>query len=203
MAGQIVILNGAPRSGKSSIARTICDGFPGNWTQLGVDTWMARMPAELRPGLGLRPGGEGPDLEPVVQEQYAALYDAIAAESRSGMNVAVDVGHHDSYSRPLGILRDCARRLDGLPVLFVGVRCPIETIMARRNAGEGYVKGTADDPVPAPVRRWQEAVHAHGLYDLEVDTSLLTPGECAAVIREALEAGPQKQTAFRQIAEGP
>ena len=202
--GQIVILNGAPRSGKSSIASVICESFPGRWINLGVDAAMARMPAEERPGLGLRPGGERPDLEDVVCRQYAALYDAIAGESRSGGNVVVDVGHHDSHSRPLGILRDCARRLAGLPVLFVGVRCPIETIMARRNAGgEGYVKGTAENPVPTPVRRWQEAVHAHGLYDLEVDTSVLTPGECAAVIREALEAGPQKQTAFRQIAERP
>jgi chloramphenicol 3-O phosphotransferase len=203
-AGQIVILNGAPRSGKSSIAAVICDSFPGRWINLGVDAWMARMPTEERPGLGLRPGGEGPDLEPVVRRQYAALYDAIAAESRSGTNVVVDVGHHDSYSRPLGILSDCARRLAGLPVLFVGVRCPIATIMARRNAGAGgYVKGTADDPVPAPVARWQDAVHAHGLYDLEVDTSKLSPVECAAAIRAALDEGPQKQTAFRQIAGRP
>jgi chloramphenicol 3-O phosphotransferase len=202
--GQIVILNGVPRSGKSSIAAVICDSFPGRWINLGVDVWMARLPAEQRPGLGLRPGAERPDLEPAVRQQYAALYDAIAAESRGGANVVVDVGHHDGYSQPLGILGDCARQLDGLPVLFVGVRCPIATIMARRNAGAGgYVKGTAEDPVPAPVARWQEAVHAHGLYDIEVDTSTLSPAECAAVIRAALTEGPQKQTAFRQIAERP
>jgi len=29
---------------------------------------------------------------------------------------------------PRGILPDCARRLQGLPVLFVGLRCPIEII---------------------------------------------------------------------------
>jgi chloramphenicol 3-O phosphotransferase len=203
-AGQIVILNGAPRSGKSSIAAVICDSFPGGWTNLGVDVWMARLPPDQRPGLGLRPGGERSDLEPAVRAQYAALYDAIAAESRGGINVVVDVGHHDGYSRPLGILADCARRLAGLPVLFVGVRCPIETIMARRNAGgSGYVKGTPDDPVPAPVARWQEAVHAHGLYDVEVDTSKSSPAECAAMIRAVLDEGPQKQTAFRQIAERP
>jgi len=27
-----------------------------------------------------------------------------------------------------GILPDCARRLQGLPVLFVGLRCPLEII---------------------------------------------------------------------------
>jgi chloramphenicol 3-O phosphotransferase len=202
--GQIVILNGAPRSGKSSIAAVICDSFPGAWINLGVDSAMARLAPEQRPGLGLRPGAERPDLEAAVREQYAGLYDAIAAASRGGSNVVVDVGHHNSYSQPLGILRDCAQRLAGLPVLFVGVRCALEAIMARRNAGgAGYVKGSADDPVPLPVRLWQDAVHAHGLYDLEVDTARLSPEECAAAIRAALDEGPQKQTAFRQIAERP
>jgi chloramphenicol 3-O phosphotransferase len=203
MAGQIVILNGAPRSGKSSIAAEILRSFDGPWENLGVDAWMKATPSHLLPGIGVRPGGERPDLEDFVVQSYAALYDAIAARSRAGISVVVDVGHHDSYSQPLNILRDSARRLSGLPVLFVGVRCPIETIMARRNAGEGYVKGTADDPVPAPVRRWQDAVHAHGLYDLEVDTSKLTPAQGAAAIRAALDAGAQKQTAFQLLAERP
>jgi chloramphenicol 3-O phosphotransferase len=43
-----------------------------------------------------------------------------------------DANNNDSYSRPPGILGDCARRLAWLPVLFVGTRCSIETIMARR-----------------------------------------------------------------------
>lgn len=201
MPGQIIILNGAPRSGKSSIARAILNAFEGTWINLGVDSVMAATPAEHRPGIGLRPGGEGPHLEPIVVALYAELYDSIAAASRAGTNVAVDVGHHDSYSRPLNILPDCARRLEGLQVFFVGVRCPIETIMARRNAGEGpYVKGTADDPVPAPVRLWETAVHDPGIYDLEVDTSRLSPEGCAAAIRTALDRGVPEPRAFSRLA---
>jgi chloramphenicol 3-O phosphotransferase len=123
---------------------------------------------------------------PLVPYLYAGLYDAIAATARSGLNVVVDVGHHDA-----AILADCARRLDGLPVLFVGVRCPIEEIMRRReeSGAQNYVVGTEDDPVPVPVRRWQERVHGGWAYDLEVDTSVLDPGECAAAIRARLDAG--------------
>jgi hypothetical protein len=44
---------------------------------------------------------------------------------------------HDAYAIPRGILPDCARRLSGLPVLFVGVRCPIAAIMERRRT-TGY-----------------------------------------------------------------
>jgi len=205
--GQIVILNGAPRSGKSSIVAAIQATFPEPWLNLGVDVYVRQVtPERYRPGIGLRPGGERPDLEPFVMQCYAALYESIAAHSRLGLNVVVDVGHHDAYSTPRSILLDCARRLSGLPVLFVGVRCPIETIMARRNAGQpgregGYVTGTADDPIPEPVRRWQREVHRPGSYDLELDTSLLSPEACAARIRQQLEDGPEP-TAFRQLAAG-
>jgi chloramphenicol 3-O phosphotransferase len=200
--GRIVILNGAPRSGKSSIAAAIRESFDGTWVNLGVDVVMRHMtPAHLQPGIGLRPGGERPDLEDFVVASYAALYDSIAAYSHDGINVVVDVGHHDSYSKPLRILPDCARRLAGLPVLFVGVRCPIETIMERREASEDrYAKATPDDQIPAPVRLWQTAVHNPGVYDLEVDTSKLTPEECAEEIRRALDAGVHTPTAFERIA---
>ncbi len=196
---RIVILNGAPRSGKTSIAAALGDG----WLNLGVDAWMKAAPPALLPGIGLRPGGERPDLEDFVVQSYAALYDAIAAHSRAGRDVAADVGHHDAHSKPRGILQDCARRLEGLPVLFVGVRCPIETIMQRRNAGSGtYAKGTAEVPVPPPVQRWQDAVHAHGIYDLEVDTSVLSPAQCAAAIRQALARGIGQPAAFERLAVG-
>ena len=193
MAGQVIILNGAPRSGKSSIALEIQATFPGVWMNLGVDAWVTQVtPLRYRPGIGLRPGGERPDLEPLIATMYAALYESIAAHSRLGLNVVTDAGHHDDYSAPLHTLEDGLRRLAGLPVMVVGVRCPLDVIMQRRRAGQtgregGYLTGTAADPYPAPVLRWEEAVHAPGRYDVEVDTSLLSPAQCAATIREAVQ----------------
>ncbi len=132
--GQIIILNGAPRSGKSSIVAVIQQTFDGVWMNLGVDRFLLMTPARYQPGIGLRPGGERPDLEPLVATLYRALYESIAAHSRLGLNVVVDIGHHDAYAIARGILPDCARRLNGLPVLFVGVHCPIEIIMERRRS---------------------------------------------------------------------
>lgn len=200
MAGQIIVLNGTPRAGKSSIARAIQDGLDGLWLNLGVDRFKDGTPERFQPGIGLRPGGERPDLEPLVRTLYLALYESIAAHSRLGVNVVVDANHHDDYSRPLGILPACARVVAGLPVLFVGVRCPIDVIMSRRLAtwGSGY---QPDGSIPLPVRRWQDAVHAHR-YDLDVDTSLAGPDECAAVISRRLACGPPA-TAFARLAAGP
>lgn len=134
---------------------------------------------------------------------YAALYESMAAHSRLGLNVVADVGHHDAYSKPLHILADCARRLVGLPALFVGVRCPIDVILERRAASaaeKGYVTGSRHDPTPLPVRLWQQAVHDPGLYDLEVDTSRLTPAQCVDAIRGRLRQGPQP-TAFQKLSD--
>lgn len=187
--GQIVILNGAPRSGKSSIATVIQSTFEGVWMNLGVDHFMQMTPERYHPGIGLRPGGECPDLEPLIVVLYRAMYGAIAQHSRLGLNVVVDVGHHDAYSIPRGILPNCARQLKGLPVLLVGMRCPLEVIMERRRA-TWYTGYAADDLVPKAVSLWQQTVHVPGIYDLEVDTSVLSPEECAGIIRQRLEDGP-------------
>ncbi|XXM70783.1 chloramphenicol phosphotransferase CPT family protein [Lysinibacillus sphaericus] len=197
--GSIVILNGPPRSGKSSIAAAVQDTFDEIWMNVGVDTYMKMTPKHCQPGIGLRPGGERPDLEPLIITMYQAMYESIAAHSRLGLNVVVDVGHHDSYSTRRGILNECAGILKGLPVLFVGLTCPVDVIMERRMAtwGSGY---TEDGEVPGPVIAWQESVHVPGIYDVELDTSVLSSEECAAVIRERLEAEPYGE-AFKQIAD--
>ena len=199
MSGRIVILNGVPRSGKSTIARAMQDKLTGNWINLGVDVASMALPPALRPGIGLRPGGERPDLEPHITSLYFALYDSIAAHARLGFDVVADLGHHDSYSRSLGILPGCARRLAGFSVLFVGVRCPLDVIMARRNAdpqGGFYASG---EGVPEPVQRWQDAVHMPGIYDLELDTSLLDADQCVLEIANALGATP-RPSAFQRLA---
>ncbi|OAI39454.1 chloramphenicol phosphotransferase [bacterium SCGC AG-212-C10] len=199
--GQIVVLNGPPRSGKSSIAAAIQATFDGVWMNLGVDNFMDGTPARFMPGIGLRPGGERPDLEPLVAQLYAALYESIAAHSRLGVNVVVDICHHDSYSQPRGILRNCALRLDGLPAWLVGVHCPIQFIMERRIASgwnRDYVPGA---PIPVEVERWQREVHRPGIYDLELDTSQMTPEEGAGTIG-ALIASGIGPAAFSRLAAG-
>jgi chloramphenicol 3-O phosphotransferase len=115
-----------------------------------------------------------------------------------GLNVVVDVGHHDAYAVPRGILPTCAWQLRGLPVLFVGVRCPLAVIMERRRATWG-LRSADNGAVPEAVRLWQQAVHVPGIYDLEVDTSLLSAEGCADAIRQRLDNGPPP-SAFQRLA---
>lgn len=203
--GWVVVLNGAPRAGKSSIAAAMQETFDGVWMNLGVDAFSRHVtPPRYRPGMGLRPGGgERPDIEAVIPALYAAFYDSVAAHSRHGLNVVADVGHHDAYSVPMNVLPDAARRLRGLPALLVGVRCPLEVIMRRRDAGqpgpEGrYATSGPCGEVPEPVLRWQRHVHQPGIYDLEIDTSVLSTEAAASLIRERLGGPPP--SAFRRLA---
>jgi chloramphenicol 3-O phosphotransferase len=127
--GQIIIVNGVPRSGKSSIVDIVQSTFDGLWMNLGVDIHCRLVtPERYQPGVGLRPRDPASEPQhpvwPLVPALFAALYDSIAAHSRHGLNVVTDIGHHDQEGR--GILADCARRFDGLPVLFVGLHCPLE-----------------------------------------------------------------------------
>ena len=192
--GAIVILNGAPRSGKSSIARAMQARLPDVWFNRGVDSEVAMLPAALRPGIGLRPGNDNPALKALVLDLYAALYGAVAAFAEQGFNVVMDVGHHDAE-----VLRASLRRLQGCVVMLVGVRCPLDQIMARRAMDTDSRHVPAGAPVPEAVLRWELHVHDPGIYDLEIDTALITSDEGADRIGTMLAAGLARPTAVERL----
>ena len=190
--GHVLILNGAPRSGKSSLARAIQENVPGTWLNTGVDSFMATLPPALMPGIGLRPGGERPDLEPAVAQLYDLLFATIRLEAEAGLDVVADLGLHEDYSTPLGILQRAAAILGPLDALLIGVDCDIAEIMRRRNAdpqGGFYASG---DTAPPPVLRWQEAVHRGKTYDLRLDMGRLGPEAGARQVAGLLADPPSR-----------
>ena len=187
----IVVLNGAPRSGKSSIVTELQSVLEGVWMNLGVDVSRRMTPRSAQPGIGLRPGEPANSAAPLVPTLYAALWESIAAHERFGLNVAVDVGLYD-----VAVAVDAARRLADLPVLFVGVRCPVDVLIARRGEEGGKERYATDR---ALVERWEREVHGHWAYDLEVDTSVSSARACALAIEERLEVDPPP-SAFARLA---
>jgi chloramphenicol 3-O-phosphotransferase len=95
MTGRIIILNGAPRSGKSSLAKAIQASIAGTWLNLGVDSLAASTPPALMPGIGLRPGGEKPDLEPKVAELYDFLFASYPRSRRLSAGARRRAYHRD------------------------------------------------------------------------------------------------------------
>lgn len=199
--GRVIVLNGVSRAGKSTLARAIQESVPGVWMHLGVDAHKASTPPTRQPGVGLRPGRDQvpPEIEACVPLLYAALHESIAVHARFGFDVVVDANFHDTYTKRYGILEDCARRLDGQDTLFVGVRCPLEVIWERRAKTWGQIRAEVAQDVVDAVELAQHATHAHRGYDLEVDTSVLSPEESAALIARRLADGP-RGTALAAIA---
>jgi len=82
-------------------------------------------------------------------------------------------------------LRDCAALLAPLPAYLIGLRCPLEVLEQRERQRRDRTLGQA--------RAQHAIVHAHGVYDLELDTSLHTPEECAAQVEAFLRQGRPPQ----------
>ena len=110
----------------------------------------------------------------------------IGALACSGVNVIVDHVLQDP-----GWLEECVEHLADLDVLFVGVRCPLEELERREGQREREA-GTA--------RKQYEVVHAHGVYDVEVDTAASSPMECAVQVKEGLQ-NMGRGSAFRRLRE--
>lgn len=185
MHGRIVILTGAPRSGKSSLARAVQERVPGRWIAWGVDAFNQSLPEALLPGIGLRPGGERPDLEPVVRELYAAAFEVIAALAGQGFDVVADLSMHADYASPFDPFEVMRQRLAGLPVFLVGVRCDLDVILLRRSRDRDARHVPPGAEAPPPVQRWQ-TIHEGRRYDLELDMGRLSPEAGAARLAEAL-----------------
>jgi chloramphenicol 3-O phosphotransferase len=201
--GTIVVLNGPSRAGKSTIAARVQDALDGIWMHIGMDLHIQATPPRYKPGVGLRPlrpedvqdaqDVDGrvsySELVDAVPALYAALYGSAAAHARSGLNVVMDVYHHEHYSKRLRTLDIAKRELAGLPTLFVGVNAPLDVIWDRRGKTWGQHRDAVDEGVRRAVELHDAAARALS-YDIEVDTSERTPDECVDRIARRLAEGP-------------
>lgn len=184
--GQIIFLNGASSSGKSSIARELQTLLlPEGYLHTGLDHILERVPGAWW-GPMAHPDGfrvvrtddaEGPlttvEIGAGGRQMLAAGRRGMAAMARAGMNLVID---EVLFEREF--LDDYVRAFARLPVLFVGVRCPADVASTRERARGDRSLGAA--------RVQSNLVHTHAPYDLEVDTSQLAPRQAAEVIIRAL-----------------
>jgi chloramphenicol 3-O-phosphotransferase len=185
--GTVIFLNGASSSGKTTIARALLGMLDEVYLTLAVDDFVTTL---LRPYLAPQEGFVPPDgLEEAVNAYLpamaAAYHHAVATLAGRGANVIID---HVLQSPAW--LYECVTLLAGAPVLFVGVRCPLDEL-ERREAERDREPGTA--------RYQYERVHAHGLYDVEVDTAADDVQACAARIVAALRTLEPRTSAFRRL----
>jgi chloramphenicol 3-O phosphotransferase len=178
MAGTIVYLNGVPSAGKTSIGRALQNALDEPFLLLGVDTFLQMLPRRTFGSGWLMPvpeGGVRPSerMRQHVRPPMLATLAALAPQ----FDLIVDDVIPDAEA--------LERTIDALApftVLFVRVECALEVAEQRERQRGDRTIGLARGLAPV--------VHAHGLYDLTVDSAAASPAECAAVIRDRMLNGP-------------
>lgn len=180
----IIVLNGAPSSGKTSTARAMQHLAAIPLIRIGIDDLFAACPepwaaADAGPHSfdGFRyvqaAGGSTRIIPgPVGEAMIRAYHRSIAAYAQAGFSVVVDdllLSERD-YPDWLAVLAD--RRH-----LLVGLICPIDVLEERDQRRRRRVAGLA--------RGHLDSVHAGVKYDLEYDTSTLSPQHLARAILTA------------------
>jgi chloramphenicol 3-O phosphotransferase len=198
--GNIILLNGTSSSGKSTIAQALQKLMAEPYLHTGVDHFLRRLPeSHIVYSDGHNPASAAGWLavfedHTLVEVRIGSvglrvitgMYHAIAAYAAAGNQTIVDDVIYDRR-----VLKAAVTAFSTSNVLFVGVRCPLEVAESREQARGDRARGGA--------RTFYQDVHAHKVYDLEVDSSLFTPAECALQIKQAIQEGVPR-TALRQLA---
>ncbi|MEI5007380.1 chloramphenicol phosphotransferase CPT [Streptomyces sp. PmtA] len=168
----MIILNGGSSSGKSGIVRCLQAVLPDPWLAFGCDSFVDALPAKLRTSDGgivfAADGGVSVGAE--FRALEAAWTEGIAAMARAGARVVVD----DVFLGGAASQQRWQKALDGLAVLWVGVRCETAVAADREVARGDRVHGMAASQA--------DVVHDGVFYDLEVDTTRTESMVCARTI---------------------
>ena len=177
--GRIIFLNGTSSSGKSSIAGQLLLMLDPPHFHLSVDAINGMRAKQKTREL------DDAELQAVLTRTRAGFHRAVAGLAEAGNDVIAD----HVLSEPWRLL-DCLAVMAGYQVVFVGVRCS-QGELERRERERG-------DRTPGMAAAQEALVHAHGLYDVECDTTTASPYDCAVRIRDFLRTGPEP-TAFDRL----
>ena len=162
-AGRIIFLNGAACSGKTTIARALQETLDEPYLHLSADHIIEMLPQRSR-------NVRNPDNYRTLYKAISGMHHCVAALAAAGNNVIVDTVLTNSDN-----LAECVFILAHFRVTFVGIFCPLAELERRERERDDRYAGMA--------RSQFEQVHAHQIYDLEIDTSVESAQEIAAKIK--------------------
>lgn len=176
MSGQILLLNGAPSSGKTTLAEAIQQQCPVPLFHRSLDDFLAGYLPEVRhtvPGL--------------FDRVLAGYLGALRELATAGIDLVAE-----AVIVPERVVQ-YVEAFAGCSVLLVGVRCPLAVAVERERARTDRPGGPLDLDVP-----WFETVHDLP-YDVEVDTADSLAFAAAVESGVALFTSPPESRAFDRL----
>lgn len=199
--GTIIFLNGTSSSGKTTIAKLLQEIMDKHYLRTGLDHFLDMThdkfhhvstnsnPPEPDGFQWVRSDGEAPTTEIRVgatgYKLLSGMYRSFEALATTGNNLIVDDVLFDRK-----VLKLAIETLHPYNVFFIGVLCPL-IIVEQREKERG-------DRFPGLAKTHFDLVHSHNIYDLEIDTSVATPMDCALQIKQLVK-GNSSPTAFKQL----
>lgn len=167
---QIILINGASSAGKTTLCKALQEYLTKPYIHLEEDRFVYNTyhPRYLVPGA----------VEEIFAKTMTGYYRSLRAFASAGHNVLADTGFYSAE-----LVSQCAAELAGLPVWLVGIHCSLAELEQREANRADRDVGTA--------REQFESIHAHAVYDIEVDTSQMNSDECAKRIKAVVESGTE------------
>ena len=184
--GKIILLNGTSSSGKTSIAHALQELFEIPFLHVSIDDFLLMLPTRFVDFISgaVQPSeDELEKLQGYFPRVLTGTHASVAALASEGNSLIVDYVFEQQSD-----LRMCVNRLADFSVHFVGVHCSLEELQ-RREKQRDRRQGLAEEQFGN--------VHAHGVYDVEVNTTSTSTKECAFVIKRAFEQ--TQPTAFKEL----
>ena len=174
---QLLLLNGASSAGKTVLCKKLQEVLPEPYIHLEEDRFVFNtyhnrfLEGELAPE--------------IFKKTMVGYYCSLRAFLSAGHNVLADAGFYTPE-----LLNQCIRELKDETVWLVGVHCSLEELERREK--------TRGDRQIGLAREQQATVHNSVIYDIEVDTSILSVEECALTIKANIKEleSPKAMTAL-------
>jgi chloramphenicol 3-O phosphotransferase len=179
--GKIVVLNGVPSSGKTTLSKVLQARFPDQFFLLAVDILNDISPQKNSLSYNVRFTA---DPKPVM----SAVFGCVKAFSDNGLNVIVDAAFNDihyPFNTFLNIFPDC-----DYPVSIVHITCPLEELRRREKERGDRKIGLGESSLAH--------LDPQDKYDLTVDTFNDTLEKCADRIIELMDC-PETCTTFKAL----
>jgi len=181
--GNIIFLNGTSSSGKTTLAKALQQRLDEPYFYMafddafiGLNEWFGRKPERVN--------------QFPIQSLVTGFHHAVAGYSRGGVGVILD----HCIARDAG-MQECIELFRDSRVILVEVVCSLEALREREKARGNRRVGQAESQVPTFERLRQRYP-----YDLQVDSSLHSPAECAQMVVALLNDGTFK-TSFQKMRE--